>query len=57
MRRRKDGRNGTVLWGNMLNLYHVESVQKGVWVGSFATLTRGETRPLARKLIKAGRKA
>ena len=42
---------GTVLWGNMLNFYHVRSVRYGLVVVSKNELTPAKTRPIARRAV------
>ena len=45
------GGSGTFLGCNFVNVYHIASVAKGIWIASTRSLTPKQTRPIAKKYV------
>ena len=42
---------GTLLGNNLVNVYHVQSIQRGLWVASLCDLKPSDTRLIVSKLL------
>ena len=44
-------KSGTLLGGNLLQVYHVSSVAKGLWIVSLQCMEPTDTQPIAKKYV------